>query len=250
MRERIRSWLQPLRGTPLHPQWFSFRDEIGWLRHWAGHARGVVVDVGCGRQRIRPFLDPSCRYVGTDFYATARNLYQSRPELYADARALPLADASADTVLLVEVLEHVAQPERALSEALRVLRPGGTLVVSVPFLYPVHDAPFDFQRWTPAGIREVLGRTGFQLVEYRSVGSPAETAALIGSIAVARLSLNLLRRYGPLGALALPVAAVLVIAINLLGWSFRWAGRDDELMPHACRAVGRKPAARATGSPS
>jgi len=242
--DRIRAWLAPWRRTPFHPQWFSFRDELHWLRHWGESSSGLVVDVGCGRQRIRPFLGADCRYVGTDFLQTATSLYESRPQVYADARALPLPDGSADTVLLLEVLEHVAEPERAVGEANRVLRDGGKLIVSVPFIYPVHDAPFDFQRWTPAGIREVVSRRGFEIEEWRSVGSPAETAALLGNIAIARLSLNLLQKWPLLGAPLVLLAAVVVPLVNILGWAFHFASQGDELMPHACRVICRKASAR------
>jgi SAM-dependent methyltransferase len=238
--DRIRAWLRPLRRTPFHPQWFSYRDEPGWLRRWASQCKGLVVDVGCGRQRIRPYLDAGCQYLGTDYFKTATDLYLSRPDLYADARVLPLADGCADTVLLLEVLEHMAEPERALREARRVLRAGGRVIVSVPFIYPVHDAPFDFQRWTPRGLQDALARNGFELVEYRSVGSPSETAALLGCIAVARMSLTLVQRWGPVATIGLVPAAAAVLAINVLGWLFQWVGSGDELMPHACRALGRK----------
>jgi len=75
----------------------------------------------------------------------------------ADAMQLPLADATADSVVLQAVLEHVPDPERVIHEATRVLKPGGYIYVEVPFLQGFHADPHDYQRYTLEGLRRRLG---------------------------------------------------------------------------------------------
>jgi SAM-dependent methyltransferase len=83
------------------------------------------------------------------------NVTPNYPEVdVADLHAY--AAASSDTVVLDNILEHVGDPKKALAECARVLRPGGRLVLMLPFLIPVHAAPADYSRWTPEGVRRLL----------------------------------------------------------------------------------------------
>ena len=85
------------------------------------------------------------------------------PDVIADIQDLGcFPDASFDVVFLMEVLEHVAAPDAALSEIHRVLAPGGRLVLSTPFLLEVHEAPHDYYRFTEYGLRHLL--RGFEAI--------------------------------------------------------------------------------------
>ncbi len=77
-------------------------------------------------------------------------------DVCGDAHALPLATASFDTVVASQVFEHLHTPRLALSEVARVLRPGGHLLLAVPFLYFVHQAPHDYQRLTRYGLEQLF----------------------------------------------------------------------------------------------
>lgn len=79
------------------------------------------------------------------------------PDVLVDACDLRcFADGSFDAVFLLEVLEHVTEPDRALSEVHRVLRAGGLVVVSTPFVFEIHDAPHDYYRFTEHGLRHLM----------------------------------------------------------------------------------------------
>lgn len=73
--------------------------------------------------------------------------------LIADAHAMPFADASFDGVWIQAVLEHVLDPVRVVAEIVRVLTPRGIVFADTPFLWPVHEAAYDYTRWTPGGHR-------------------------------------------------------------------------------------------------
>jgi SAM-dependent methyltransferase len=77
-------------------------------------------------------------------------------QIVADAQALAVADGAFDVVLCTEVLEHLQEPQRAIDEFFRVLKPGGTLLLSTRFLFPIHDAPDDYFRFTKYGLRYLL----------------------------------------------------------------------------------------------
>jgi SAM-dependent methyltransferase len=105
---------------------------------------------------------------------------------------LPFRDSSCDTLLAVEVLEHVPDPTRCAAEFARVLRPGGKLLITVPFSAPRHQLPFDFARFTPEGIRGLLERNGFEIELFEARGN--------GAIATgAMLSHFFLRNFGARG---------------------------------------------------
>jgi SAM-dependent methyltransferase len=124
---------------------------------------GRVLDMGGKKEKRRgsfcPPLDKvaSWEYVNTD-PATS-------PDHLCSAESVPVRDASYDWVVMTEVLEHVAEPAAVLKECFRLLKPSGTLVASMPFLYPVHADPHDFQRWTPVKIRREFEKAGFQVQE-------------------------------------------------------------------------------------
>lgn len=126
--------------------------------------RGTVLDVGGGRGAPHDrFWTPGARRIRLDISIV------HRPDVVGDAMRLPLADGSVDVILMVEVLEHVAEPWRVVLEAHRVLRPGGALLGSAPFVWPVHGDPDDYFRFTAAGLRSML--RGFDSAEVVPIGN-------------------------------------------------------------------------------
>ncbi|MEO8984133.1 MAG: class I SAM-dependent methyltransferase, partial [Rhodanobacter sp.] len=180
----LRKAMRPLRSTVLHPQWLAFREDAVQRRWVKQVASGRVLDIGSADGHMRNLLE-RCEYVALDYPVTAQGLYGTRPDIFADAAALPFADACMDTVLLLEVLEHVRDARGVLGEISRVLKPGGVLLLSIPFLYPLHDAPHDYRRYTAPGLEDAIRRAGLD-------GEPAtprtrgfQAAALLVAIACA-----------------------------------------------------------------
>ena len=112
--------------------------------------------------------------------------YEGRPGALADATALPLPDSSVDTVLLLDVLANLDDPEKAIYEAARILRGGGTCLLQVPFLYALHDEPLDYQGWTIHGLKKLFLRHGFQPEVSSTSNVPCTTAAALLSMATAK----------------------------------------------------------------
>ena len=136
-----------------------------------------------------------------------------------------------DTLICLNVLEHIEDSGPVLDELNRVLKPGGELVLSIPFLYPLHDEPRDFVRLTRHGLALLADNSNFVLSDSASRGSPLTTSGLLLAIAIAKMSLNLLEKKSP-WAIFVPLLLVLVPLVNLLAWLLSQLEPEDAFMPY------------------
>ena len=231
----LRNWIRIFARTPLHPQWL-----LGGRRIPAGikTASGTLLDVGAGDRWIAQHLRAGVGYVALDYPATGRDLYGARPDVFADARMLPFADAVFDGAICLEVLEHVSDPALVVAEIARVIRPGGTVWLSMPFLYPLHDAPYDFQRYTEFGLRRDIERAGMCVVALRRTSHALRAAGVLACLAVAG---GIEARAGLLRWVLLPFAAAIVLTINLMAWSLSNVWPDWHHMATGHEVEVRKP---------
>lgn len=137
------------------------------LKDWRANRKyvsGRVLDVGCGNQPYRLLCDGQyAQWIGLD-----RNLPTQKGfplSLKADAQHLPFPAKCFDTILAAEVLEHLPQPELFWSEIARVLKPQGHLLLSTPFLYWIHEAPYDYHRFTRHGLQSRCTRAGLEILQ-------------------------------------------------------------------------------------
>ena len=118
-----------------------------------------VLDVGAGDQPYRELFG-HVEYVTSD-WAHSVHPGAQRVDIVAPADDLPVEEGSFDAVVCTQVLEHVAEPADVLAELFRVLRPGGTLYITVPLAWEEHEAPYDFYRYTRFGLAHLLAGAGF-----------------------------------------------------------------------------------------
>lgn len=112
------------------------------------HAADVkVLDVGASSKSYRNFF-PNKISVDLD--------PDSQPDIVADAHHLPFKDAEFDMVLCTEVLEHVHEPQTVIGEIRRVLKPGGKVVLTTRFMYPLHEVPHDHWRFTVYNLKRLF----------------------------------------------------------------------------------------------
>ncbi len=188
---------------------------------------GKVLDVGCGEMPFRSLLGPGASYTGIDVPSAQAFGMGSSPDIVPfDGRAIPFPDASFDHVLCTEVLEHVEEPSALISEMLRVLRSGGTIVLTVPFSARLHHAPYDFQRFTRFRLATLF--KGFNDVEVEERGDDLavianKLVAVAARLAKPRPFAALLWRLPILAGLTpLVLLALFVAHLSMLcGWGSR-----------------------------
>ena len=156
---------------------------------------GTVLDVCCGTRPYRSLAPEAAAWIGLDWPAGGK----AAADVFGDALSLPFSDAAVDVVLCSEGLEHLPDPFGALTEMARVLKPGGRALVTVPFAMGIHEAPRDFFRYTPYGLREICRRAGLLVEQEARFGSVLSTLACT----VMRHAGPVYRTLGPAKGLAL-----------------------------------------------
>ena len=171
---------------------------------------GVLLDVGCGMMPYRELiLEESgnvTRYVGMDIPHPS---YPADRDLEWDGKTIPLDDCSVDSAMATEVFEHCPDISVVLSEIFRVLKPGGMLFLTVPFVWPLHNVPNDEYRFTPFALRRHLEQRGFIQCELKALGGWDATLAQVLGLWVRRRPFSSLKR-ALLSALILPVTRFLL----------------------------------------
>lgn len=125
---------------------------------------GTVLDVGCGTKPYRVAAPGVARWVGVDIYPGPQ------VDVLATADRLPFRDGVFEHILCSQVLEHVEEPSEVVAELVRVLAPGGQLVVSVPQWWPLHEAPRDFFRFTRFGLQYLASKHGLRSITVEPCG--------------------------------------------------------------------------------
>ena len=133
------------------------------------HVNGVVYDLGCG---IRPYeneiLEIAEKYIGVDWSNT---LHGAHADIIADLnQPIAIDDEVADTVVSFQVMEHLCEPQTMLNETFRILKTGGTVFLTVPWQWWIHESPYDFYRYTPYGLRHMFKKAGFVDVQIEAQG--------------------------------------------------------------------------------
>jgi SAM-dependent methyltransferase len=191
--------------------------------------KGSLLDVGCGEMPFRFALHPDVVYTGIDVEeALAFGMTDNSAIQAFDGRNIPFPDNHFDNVLCTEVLEHAEAPEQLLNEMHRVLQPGGTLILTVPFAARVHHAPYDFHRFTIYKL-ETLFRP-FARATIAPRGNDVATIANKLIVLMMRLlqpSLHLIWCL-PLAVALAPVAALFCLAAHFM-IAFGLGSVDDPL---------------------
>jgi len=140
--------------------WLAYRINDSFLRKTSFLYKGMIYDLGCGEATYRAYLlGYASHYVGVDWSGSFHN---TKADIIADLnKPLPIDNQVADTLISISVLEHLCEPQIFLDESFRILKPGGSMILQVPFQWWIHEAPYDFFRYTPYGLKYLLVKAGF-----------------------------------------------------------------------------------------
>jgi len=133
-----------------------------------------ALDVGCGEQPFRQALEQAgYRYYAMDVQQNSLSSVDILSPIDSEISNPELA-GKFQLILCTEVLEHVADWFAAFDNFKKLLRPGGCVVITSPFLWPLHEEPYDFWRATPHAIRYLPDRTGLDVVTAKKGGTPIQ----------------------------------------------------------------------------
>ena len=166
------SWV----GIFVNPFWLCRRELALALFKLAPRLSGAVLDFGSGSQPYRSLLTNCSRYVSLEF-DTPQNRERKVANIFYDGHSIPAEDSSYDGILSTQTLEHVPNPDIIVAEWTRVLKEGGLLLITLPFMWPEHEMPYDFQRYSSGGLRLLLEKSGFEILEQHRLLSDCRAPA-------------------------------------------------------------------------
>ncbi len=203
-------------GFLANPFWLTRTGLLGAVRrHAPALGTGRILDFGCGAKPYRELFPSSAEYIGVDIEISGHDHRNEQIEVFYDGRSLPLPDAHVDAVFSSEVFEHVFEPERIMGELHRVLRPGGCMLLTVPFSWEEHEEPWDYARYTSFGLKALLERHGFRVVYLEKTGNDFQ---VIGQLASATIYSRLPGRMLFQAPLILLLCAPCLVTGAFLGW--------------------------------
>jgi SAM-dependent methyltransferase len=157
----------PLRRHVLHFE-TALEDAVAaFARALPAGAR--VLDAGAGEGRYARYFAQQ-RYCGVDLAVGDAAWDYAGLDAVADLTALPFRSGAFDAALNIVTIEHLREPARALSEIARTLDTGGLLLIAAPQEWEVHQAPYDFFRYTRYGLAYLIEGAGLEVLEMRPVG--------------------------------------------------------------------------------
>jgi SAM-dependent methyltransferase len=210
--------------------------------HVKSHCRGRLLDLGCGKV---PFYALYREYVSETVCVDWSKSLHGSDHLDAECdltKDLPFADASFDSIILSDVLEHIPTPDRLWREMGRLLKPGGKLLLSVPFFYWLHEEPYDYYRYTKYALRRFAEATGFEIILIKELGGAPEIVVDIFSKSILR--------FGPIGAwtaVALQAACRRLVASPL---GARISEKTAKQFPLGYFMIARRLGSTGTSGPS
>lgn len=193
---------------------------------------GQLLDLGCG---MCPLYKAYHQYSSSIFCIDWENSIHSSPyiDLHCDLnKVIPVSDNSFNTIILSDVLEHIEKPSLLLTEAYRLLDTNGVILINVPFLYWIHEQPYDFYRYTEFGLKKLIENAGFKIEVFEVVGGILETWSDLTS----KLS-----SYLPFLNRIIPKSLyLLIILFNKIAWLKKKRYFLDRLFPLGYFIVARK----------
>ena len=189
-------------------------------RYASSYLTGRLIDIGCGTRVYRNLLAPYVdEHVGLDHEETFHD--KSNIDIFGSAYKIPVADESFDSAVCTAVLEHLEEPEQALRECHRILKPGGIAIYSVPFIWHLHEEPRDFYRYSKYGLEYLFEKVGFEILNIQALSGFWVTFGQLFVYNLYRLNRGPLRWFRIIDAVGLLIQA-LAYVLDRIDKSEQW----------------------------
>lgn len=213
-------------GIFINPFYFARADLHDAMTEFAPNLSGRLLDVGCGSKPYRSlFTVDAC--IGLDIDSEAARSRGIADHFY-DGNAFPFVDGSFDSVLCNQVLEHVFNPDEFLAEIARVLKPGGKLLLTVPFVWDEHEQPYDYARYSSFGLRSLMEKQGLRVIQHKKLGADASILFQLTNVYLFKVMQGLPR------SIRLLITVTAMAFVNLTGLLARrlLPGNPDLFLDH------------------
>jgi SAM-dependent methyltransferase len=156
----LRVWTNPKITDDIY---LHFSEILLAVKKYSLYIQGTVLDVGAGKSPYRSFFKNIDKYIKLD------NHNYPGIDIASDiTKKIPLKNDSVDSVVCFQVLEHISEPQKAVNEIHRVLKPKGTCLLTTHMAAPLHGEPYDYFRFTPYGLKKLFEK--FSYVEIKPNG--------------------------------------------------------------------------------
>lgn len=175
---------------------------------------GRLIDIGCGIKPYQILLSPYVsEHIGVDQPQTFHA--KSNIDLFSTAYEIGIANDAFDCAICTSVLEHLEEPEIALRECFRVIKPGGRVIYSVPFIWHLHEEPRDYYRFSKYGLQYLFEKVGFEILEIKALSGFWVTFGTMLAYNVSRFNKGLIRHTHLLDMLILMIQGLAYIMEKL-----------------------------------
>ena len=161
-----------LLGLFINPFYFARKGLYQNISSLIPRLYGRLLDIGCGSKPYEDLCGVD-KYIGLEINDEG-NRNHSFADVFYDGETIPFDDKSFDSLLSNQVFEHVFNPDRFLKELNRVGKKDALLLLSVPFVWDEHEQPYDYARYTSFGLKYILDKNGFEIIEYKKSNNGVE----------------------------------------------------------------------------
>lgn len=164
---------------------FLYKAYQSQIKRYSDRIFGIVLDIGCGQMPYTDLFYSAKQIIGID-------IGKHKGKITASGEFLPFRDTTFDSAICFQTLEHVKEPKLLLREIFRVLKSGGILLLTTPFMWGVHSEPHDYYRYTSYGLEYLAKEAGFTVESIETVSGFWLLMALRLNYYLSRLKTSLL----------------------------------------------------------
>lgn len=152
-----------LLGLFINPFFIARKGLIKNIKSVAGEIDGLTLDIGCGNKPYEHYFKSS-KYLGVDVQTSIHNV-NTYVDFFYNGKTIPVKNNQIDSIVCNQVFEHVFEPQILLYEINRILKIAGKLLITLPFVWDEHEQPYDYARYSSFGIKYLLNKYGFEIIE-------------------------------------------------------------------------------------
>ena len=153
-----------------NPFYFIRRALLKKVQEYAPQLSGKLLDFGCGSKPYESLFSNVTEYIGLDFESEGHSHTNEHIDVLYDGKKIPFDNEHFDAVFSSEVFEHIFNIDEILPEINRVMKKGSKILITCPFVWPEHEVPVDYARYTQFALKHLLEKHGFTILSLDKSG--------------------------------------------------------------------------------